>query len=76
MVWYDSPDHEHRVADVSLGQGKIWQAVTRSPQPGRGPVRLPADLGRLGRWDDHVATLDLEATRTASSSPTGPVSRC
>src|SRR3954470_22002082 len=27
MVWHDSPYDEHPVADVSLGQGKVWQAV-------------------------------------------------
>ncbi len=27
MVWHDPPDDEHPVADVRLGQDKVWQAV-------------------------------------------------
>src|ERR1700719_3994988 len=38
MVWHDSPYDEHPVADVSLGQGKVWQAVDAIGAAGLWPL--------------------------------------
>src|SRR6476659_6344857 len=43
MVWHDSPYDEHPVADVTLGQDKIWQAVDA--------------IVSAGLWDDTVFLL-------------------
>jgi hypothetical protein len=63
MMWHDSPYDEHPTADVTLGQGKIWQAVDAVVHAG-----LWTDTVFLltwddwGGWDDHVATPVVEYT--------------
>ncbi|MCW2907876.1 MAG: hypothetical protein JWL68_2665, partial [Actinomycetia bacterium] len=73
MVWHDSPYDEHPVADVSLGQDKVWQAVDAITAAGlweRTVFMLTWD--DWGGWDDHVATPNLEFTPDGVQLAYGP----
>ncbi|MDQ2709440.1 MAG: hypothetical protein M3Z25_18240 [Actinomycetota bacterium] len=73
MVWHDSPYDEHPIADVTLGQDKIWQAVDAIVTAG-----LWDDTVFLLTWDDwggfddHVATPNLEHTPDGVQLAYGP----
>ncbi|MCA1695709.1 MAG: hypothetical protein LC749_13825 [Actinobacteria bacterium] len=73
MVWHDSPDDEHPVADVRNGQDKIWQAVDAVVTAG-----LWDDTVFLLTWDDwggfddHVVTPNLEHTPDGVQLAYGP----
>ncbi|MGZ4605666.1 MAG: alkaline phosphatase family protein [Blastococcus sp.] len=77
LVWHDPPYDEHPVADVSLGQDKVWQAVDAIVAAG-----LWNSTVFFLTWDDWVAgtTTSSHRTssthRTASSWPTGRGCRC
>ncbi|MGH3600186.1 MAG: alkaline phosphatase family protein [Pseudonocardiaceae bacterium] len=73
MVWHDSPYDEHPVADVTLGQDKIWQAVDAIA--GAGLWDSTAFLLTWDDWggfDDHVVTPNLEHTPDGVQLAYGP----
>jgi phospholipase C len=73
MVWHDSPYDEHPVADVSLGQGKVWQAVDAIASAGLWPRTVfLLTWDDWGGWDDHVATPNLEVTPDGVQLAYGP----
>ncbi len=73
MVWHDSPYDEHPVADVSLGQGKVWPAVNAIASAGLWPRTVfLLTWDDWGGWDDHVATPDLEVTPAGAQLAYGP----
>jgi phospholipase C len=73
MVWHDSPYDEHPVADVSLGQGKVWQAVDAIAAAGLWPRTVfLLTWDDWGGWDDHVATPSLEVTPDGVQLAYGP----
>lgn len=73
MVWHDSPYDEHPVADVSLGQGKIWQAVDAIVRAGLwNDTVFMLTWDDWGGWDDHVATPDVEHTPDGVQLAFGP----
>lgn len=51
MVWHDSPYDEHPVADITLGQDKIWQAVHAIVAAGLWETTV-----FLLTWDDWAAS--------------------
>ncbi len=73
MVWHDSPYDEHPVADVSLGQGKIWQAVDAIVTAGHwDDTVFLLTWDDWGGWDDHVVTPDVEHTPDGVQLAFGP----
>src|SRR5437667_292699 len=55
MIWHDSPNDEHPVADVSLGMHAVWHAVDAAVQAGlwdKTVFMLTWD--DWGGYDDHV----------------------
>jgi hypothetical protein len=63
MIWHDSPNDEHPVADVTLGQGKIWQVVDAVVKAGLwNDTVFMLTYDDWGGWDDHVATPVVEYT--------------
>jgi Phosphoesterase family len=73
MVWHDSPYDKHPVADVSLGQDKVLQAVDAIAAAGlwqRTVFLLSWD--DWGGWDDHVVTPNLEFTPDGVQLAFGP----
>ena len=73
MVWHDSPYDEHPVADVSLGQDKVWQAVDAIAAAGLWPRTVfLLTWDDWGGWDDHVVTPNLEFTPDSVQVAYGP----
>ena len=73
MVWHDSPYDEHPVADVSLGQDKVWQAVDAIAAAGLWPRTVfLLTWDDWGGWDDHVVTPNLEFTPDGVQVAYGP----
>ena len=73
MVWHDSPYDEHPVADVSLGQDKVWQAVDAIAAAGLWPRTVfLLTWDDWGGWDDHVVTPNLEITPDGVQLAYGP----
>jgi uncharacterized protein YegP (UPF0339 family) len=73
MVWHDSPYDEHPVADVTLGQDKIWQAVDAIVQAGLWQSTVFfLTWDDWGGWDDHVVTPNLEHTPDGIQLAYGP----
>jgi phospholipase C len=73
MVWHDSPYDEHPVADVTLGQDKVWEAVDAVTRAGLWPRTVfMLTWDDWGGWDDHVATPNLEHTRDGIQLAYGP----
>ena len=67
MVWHDSPYDEHPIADVSLGQDKVWQAVDAIADAGLWPRTIfLLTWDDWGGWDNHVITPTSSSPRTAS----------
>jgi len=63
MVWHDSPYDEHPPSDVTLGQGKIWQAVDAIVRAGHwDDTVFMLTWDDWGGWDDHVVTPNVEHT--------------
>ena len=63
MVWHDSPYDEHPVADVTMGQDKVWQAVDAVVAAGHwADTVLLLTWDDWGGWDDQVATPNVEHT--------------
>ena len=73
MVWHDSPYDEHPPADVTAGQGKIWQAVDAIAKAGHWDNTVfMLTWDDWGGWDDHVATPDVEHTPDGVQLAFGP----
>ena len=73
MVWHDSPYDEHPVADVSMGQDKIWQAVDAVVKAGLwNDTVFMLTWDDWGGWDDHVATPNVEHTPDGVQLAYGP----
>ncbi|HEX2903462.1 MAG TPA: alkaline phosphatase family protein [Jatrophihabitans sp.] len=73
MVWHDSPYDEHPIADVRLGQDKIWQAVDAVVRAGQwDDTVFMLTWDDWGGWDDHVATPDVEHTPDGVQLAFGP----
>ena len=73
MVWHDSPYDEHPVADVSLGEDKIWQAVSAVVAAGHwNDTVFMLTWDDWGGWDDHVSTPNIEHTPDGVQLAFGP----
>ncbi len=73
MVWHDPPDDEHPVADVTLGQDKIWQTVDAFVTAGLWDSTVfLLSWDDWGGFDDHVATPNLEHTPDGVQLAYGP----
>ncbi|MFL6163669.1 MAG: alkaline phosphatase family protein [Jatrophihabitantaceae bacterium] len=73
MVWHDSPYDEHPVADVGLGQDKVWRAVDALVTAGLWNTTVfLLTWDDWGGFDDHVATPDLEHTPDGVQLAYGP----
>jgi len=73
MVWHDSPYDEHPVADVTRGQGKIWQAVDAFVTAGLWDTTVfLLSWDDWGGYDDHVLTPNLEHTPDGVQLAYGP----
>jgi phospholipase C len=73
MVWHDSPYDEHPPADVTLGQGKIWQAVDAITAAGHwDDTVFLLTWDDWGGWDDHVVTPNVEHTPDTVQLAFGP----
>jgi len=73
MVWHDSPYDEHPVADVTLGQDKIWRAVDAIVTAGLWDTTVfLLSWDDWGGYDDHVATPNLEHTPDGVQLGYGP----
>jgi len=73
MLWHDSPYDEHPVADVTLGQDKIWQAVDAIVAAGHwADTVFLLTWDDWGGWDDHVATPNVEHTTDGVQLAYGP----
>ena len=73
MVWHDPPFDEHPVADVSLGQGKVWQAVDAIVAAGHWDTTVfLLTWDDWGGWHDHVVTPDVEHTPDGVQLAFGP----
>ena len=73
MVWHDSPYDEHPVADVTLGQDKIWQAVDAVVNAGLWDTTVfLLTWDDWGGYDDHVVTPNLEHTPDGVQLAYGP----
>ncbi|MCU1667224.1 MAG: hypothetical protein JWP40_151 [Blastococcus sp.] len=73
MVWHDSPYDEHPVADVTLGQDKVWQAVDAIVTAGLWDSTVFfLTWDDWGGWDDHVVTPNVEHTADGVQLAYGP----
>ena len=73
MVWHDSPDDEHPVADVTKGQGKVWEAVDAIAAAGLWDSTVfLLSWDDWGGFDDHVDTPNLEHTPDGVQLGYGP----
>ncbi len=73
MVWHDSPYDEHPVADVTLGQDKVRQAVDAVVAAGHwADTVFLLTWDDWGGWDDHVATPNVEHTPDGVQLAYGP----
>jgi hypothetical protein len=73
MLWHDSPDDEHPVADVRLGHNKIWQAVDAIIAAGLWDATVfLLTWDDWGGFDDHVVTPNLEHTPDGVQLAYGP----
>ena len=73
MVWHDSPYDEHPVADVTLGQNKIWQAVDAIATAGQwDDTVFLLTWDDWGGFDDHVVTPNVEHTPDGVQLAYGP----
>jgi phospholipase C len=73
MVWHDSPDDEHPIADVTKGQNKIWQAVDAiATAGGWNDTVFLLTWDDWGGFDDHVITPNLEHTPDGVQLAYGP----
>ena len=73
MVWHDSPNDEHPVADVTLGQNAVWQAVDAITTAGLWDSTVfLLTWDDWGGYDDHVATPNLEHTPDGVQLAYGP----
>jgi len=73
MVWHDSPDDEHPVADVTRGHDTIWQAVDAIVAAGHWhDTVFLLTWDDWGGWDDHVTTPDVEHTPDGVQLAYGP----
>lgn len=73
MVWHTSPYDEHPVADVTLGQDKVWQAVDAIVQAGLWhSTAFFLTWDDWGGWDDHVVTPNVEHTTDGVQLAYGP----
>jgi phospholipase C len=73
MVWHDSPDDEHPIADVRKGQNKIWQAVDAIVTAGHWhDTVFLLTWDDWGGFDDHVVTPNLEHTPDGVQLAYGP----
>ena len=77
MVWHDSPYDEHPVADVTLGQDKVWQAVDAIVTAGGwDDTVFLLTWDDWGGFDDHVVTPNLEHTPDGVQLAYGPRVPC
>src|SRR4051794_21894163 len=73
MVWHDSPYDEHPVADVTLGQSKVWQAVSAIVAAGHwNDTVFMLTWDDWGGFDDHQATPNVEHTPDGVQLAYGP----
>ncbi|TAM93116.1 MAG: hypothetical protein EPN43_01265 [Jatrophihabitans sp.] len=73
MVWHDAPYDEHPTADVTLGQGKVWQAVDAITRAGLWDSTVfLLTWDDWGGFDDHVVTPNLEHTPDGVQLGYGP----
>jgi len=73
MVWHDAPYDEHPVADVKLGQDKVWAAVDAVVRAGKwAETVFLLTWDDWGGFDDHVATPNLEHTPDGVQLAYGP----
>jgi phospholipase C len=73
MLWHDSPDDEHPVADVRLGHNKIWQAVDAIIAAGLWDATVfLLTWDDWGGFDDHAVTPNLEHTPDGVQLAYGP----
>ncbi|MGZ4508477.1 MAG: alkaline phosphatase family protein [Blastococcus sp.] len=73
LVWHDPPYDEHPVADVSLGQDKVWQAVDAIVAAGLwNSTVFFLTWDDWGGWDDHVVTPNVEHTPDGVQLAYGP----
>jgi hypothetical protein len=73
MVWHDSPDDEHPVADVTKGQDAVWRAVSAIVAAGHwDDTVFLLTWDDWGGFDDHVVTPDVEHTPDGVQLACGP----
>jgi hypothetical protein len=73
MVWHDSPNDEHPVADVTLGHNQIWTDVAALAAAGRwDDTVFMLTWDDWGGYDDHVATPNVEHTPDGIQLAFGP----
>ena len=73
MVWHDAPYDEHPVADVTLGQNKIWQVVDAIVKAGHwDDTVFLLTWDDWGGFDDHVITPNVEHTPDGVQLGYGP----
>ena len=73
MVWHDSPNDEHPIADVTLGQDTIWRAVDAIVAAGLwDSTVILLTWDDWGGFDDHVVTPNLEHTPDGIQLAYGP----
>jgi hypothetical protein len=73
MVWHDSPNDEHPVADVTLGHNQIWTDVAALAAAGRwDDTVFLLTWDDWGGYDDHVATPNVEHTPDGVQLAYGP----
>ncbi|HYR15100.1 MAG TPA: alkaline phosphatase family protein [Mycobacterium sp.] len=73
MVWHDSPNDEHPVADVTLGHNQIWTDVAALAAAGRwDDTVFLLTWDDWGGYDDHVATPNVEHTPDGIQLAYGP----
>jgi hypothetical protein len=72
-LWHDSPRDEHPIADVTIGQNAIREAVDAVVKSGgwNSTVFL-LTWDDWGGWDDHVATPNIEYTPDGVQLAYGP----
>ncbi|MGH3779745.1 MAG: alkaline phosphatase family protein, partial [Pseudonocardiaceae bacterium] len=72
-LWHDSPRDEHPVADVTIGQNAIREAVDAVVQGGGWDSTVfLLTWDDWGGWDDHVATPNIEYTPDGVQLAYGP----
>jgi hypothetical protein len=73
MVWHDSPNDEHPVADVTLGHNQIWTDVAALAAAGRwDDTVFMLTWDDWGGYDDHVATPSVETDLAGVQLAYGP----